>query len=248
MVLSAILYIDDTDMFIYGHPGESIDSILTRTQDLALTWCDALWVTGGAVRPEKCWWYLVSFKWQGSKWKYTSVDEQPGEVLVPDCEGDQTLVKRIGVTIPMRTLGVRIAADGNMSGEKEYLLERSREWANNLTKAFLYRSEAALALLTTISRTWSYPLQCTSFTYRECEEIMCPAYKVILSKMGVNRSIATIFRYVPKNMNGLGLPHIFIEQGCSQIKSLLSHINTTTKLGGTMSAQLESCSIELRST
>ena len=77
---------------------------------------------------------------------------------------------------------------------------------------------------------------------------MRTVYKVILSKIGVNRSVATIFRYAPKSMNGLGLPHIFIDQGCSQIKSLLSHINTKTKLGGTMSAQLESCSIELGST
>ena len=36
MVLSAILYVDDTGMFIYGHSGESVDSILIRTQDLAL--------------------------------------------------------------------------------------------------------------------------------------------------------------------------------------------------------------------
>ena len=66
--------------------------------------------------------------------------------------------------------------------------------------------------------------------------------------MGIIRSIASIYRYAPRSMNGLGLPHIFVEQGCHHIKSLLSHINTGTKLGISMTAQLEACAIEIGST
>jgi len=248
MIVSAILYVDDTNMYVYGKKGEVLANILSWAQRLALVWCDALWATGCAVRPEKCWWYFVSLQWKGSVWRYSTVDESPGNLTVPDYEGVQTLVTRVPAHQSMRTLGVRIAADGNMKGELKYLIERSCEWADNLSKAYLHRSEAALALLTTISRTWAYPLPCTSFSYEECEKIMLPVYKVILPKMGVIRSIASIFRYAPKHLNGLGLPHIFVEQGCSQLKTLISHLNTDTKLGKSMCAQLEACSIEIGST
>ena len=32
-----------------------------KAQKLASKWCSALRITGGALRPEKCWWYLVRF-------------------------------------------------------------------------------------------------------------------------------------------------------------------------------------------
>ena len=148
----------------------------------------------------------------------------------------------------MRTLGVRLSADGKMTSEYEYLLEQSVMWATKIKKAYLYRSEACLALVTTISKTWKYPLQCTTFSLQECEDIMLPVYKTILPKMGIIRTINTIYRYAPKYMNGLGLPHIYVEQGISHVQTLLSHMNTTTKLGHLMKAQVQSCSIELGST
>ena len=247
-IYTAIMYVDDTDMFSFGHINESAEDLLQRTQFLALRWCDALWATGGALRPEKCWWYFVRFTWQGSKWKYMPMEDNPGIMWVPDSNGTETMINRVEYNCPMRTLGVRLAADGNMTGEYEYLLQQSVKWATKLKKAYLYRSEACLALVSTISKTWSYPLQCTTFSLQECEEIMLPVYKTILPKMGVIRTINTIYRYVPKHMNGLGLPHIYTEQGIAHIQTFLSHMNTTTKLGHLMMAQIQSCSIELGST
>ena len=245
IILSAIMYVDDTDIFVVGKHRESLDELLARAQLLSQRWTDALWATGGVLRPEKCWWYMVSFKWNGSKWRYARINESEGEILVPDHARVATPVSRIEYNTPMRTLGVRIAADGNTRGEKEYLLSKSIEWSDQIKKAFLYRSETALALTTTIARTWAYPLQATSFSKSECEDIMKPAYKIVLSKMGINRNIPLVYRYAPKSMNGLGVPHIYTMQGCAHIKSTIDHINSGTKLGTMMTAQLEAINIEL---
>ena len=163
-VFSAIMYVDDTDIFLFGRSDESILELIDRAQSMAIIWCNSLWATGGALRPEKCWWYLVQFRWVGSKWKYCSIDDQPAELIVPDCNEIPTTVERIEYIVPKRTLGVRIAADGSMDGEFHYLRQKSIEWAGKLKKAFLYRSEANLAIMTTISKTWLYPLQCTTFS------------------------------------------------------------------------------------
>ena len=63
--------------------------------------------------------------------------------------------------------------------------------------------------------------------------------------MGVARTTPLVYRYAPKILNVLGLPHLYVEQGCQHIKTLISHIHTWTKLGNMMISQLEACSIEL---
>ena len=81
---------------------------------MAIIWCNALWATGGGLRPEKCWWFLVQFRWVGSKWKYCSFDDQTAELIVSDYNGIPKTVERIEYNVPKRTLGIRITADGSM--------------------------------------------------------------------------------------------------------------------------------------
>ena len=245
IAFSAIMYVDDTDIFVFANQNETMGSVLERAQDLADRWTRALWASGGVLRPEKCWWYAVDFRWLGSKWRYANLDEIEGDIIVPDHMGRRCAVDKIGPTTTKRTLGVRMAVDGNMSGEKEYLLGKSIEWAAKIKKAYLKKEEATLALISTIARTWSYPLQATKFTREECEEIMSPVYKVAISKMGVCRTIPKEYRYAPKYLNGLGLPNMYTMQGIDKLKVVVNQVNSGTQLGLLMAAQLEIASLEL---
>ena len=67
------MYVDDTDILIAAtHPNESTESIIRRTQHAADTWNDAITQTGGALRPEKCKWYLITFLYFFRKSYYTN--------------------------------------------------------------------------------------------------------------------------------------------------------------------------------
>ena len=55
--------------FLFGRSDKSILELIDRAQSMAIVWCNSLWATGGALRPEKCWWYLVQFRWVDCKWK-----------------------------------------------------------------------------------------------------------------------------------------------------------------------------------
>ena len=244
-LVTAIMYVNDTDLFVRRREDEGVDSLQLRTQNIIDKWTGALWATGGVLRPEKCWWMLVEFKWQGSKWKYVDKDDVEMQIVVPNHMQIQTEVEQIGPDIPKTTLGVVISGDGSMQGQKEKLIKKSMEWAENMGKAYLYKSEANLALNTTLARTWAYPLQATSLTLEECEEIMKPAYKVILAKLGSNRHIPRVYRYAPKGMNGLGLPHVYTMQGCAKLKSFLTHMRRGTKIGNSLETMLEASNIEL---
>ena len=32
--------------------------------------------TGGDVRPDKCWWYLINFAWKEGKWQYVDIGKE----------------------------------------------------------------------------------------------------------------------------------------------------------------------------
>ena len=68
VVFTAILYVDDTDLFIVGENiKEAPARVLERAKEVVHVWDRSIWATGGVLRPEKCYWYLVAFKWAGSK-------------------------------------------------------------------------------------------------------------------------------------------------------------------------------------
>ena len=86
---SAIMYVDDTDLFVVGKtPKESITSIVDRSKDLVDIWCRSIWATGGLLIPDKCYWYLIGFKWTGSKWEYVRKTDIESTISIDDQFGN----------------------------------------------------------------------------------------------------------------------------------------------------------------
>jgi hypothetical protein len=57
-------FFDDTDIIQSGQPGEPFQVLTTRMQADMDTWEGGLWATGGALEPEKLFWYLIRFFWK----------------------------------------------------------------------------------------------------------------------------------------------------------------------------------------
>ena len=75
--LIGFAYVDDCDLFQIGtDPVE----VLTPMQRLINDWGDLMEVTGGAIRIDKSWWYLVEYVWKRGKW------------IASDCTGTMDLV------------------------------------------------------------------------------------------------------------------------------------------------------------
>ena len=60
-------YVDDTDQVETGkYEGKDIATIVQRMQKAVDCWETGIRAKGGAIRPEKCHWYLLDFQWDGS--------------------------------------------------------------------------------------------------------------------------------------------------------------------------------------
>jgi hypothetical protein len=65
-------FVDDTDIIQSGQPGEPFQVLTMRMQAAMDTWEGGLRDTGGALEPEKSFWYLIRFYWKNGKWAYVT--------------------------------------------------------------------------------------------------------------------------------------------------------------------------------
>jgi len=121
--LVAILYVDDSDILIAAtRKDESAESVSKRAQKAATAYQDGVHQTGGAVRPEKCRWYSISFKWIAGEWKY---DNNPkiDKVYIQNSNGNEREIERLKVNQGWKGLGIIAAPDGKWKDHVTYLIE-----------------------------------------------------------------------------------------------------------------------------
>jgi len=79
------LFVDDTNL-VQTRPSLTLmgQEVIPLMQVVLSLWEQGLHAMGGALVPKKSFWYLIDFKWQGSKWKYAKYAMEPGELSMKD--------------------------------------------------------------------------------------------------------------------------------------------------------------------
>ena len=89
LIMACFMFVDDDQINQTAkdntQPGEEVVPEAQRGLD---SWVGYLSCTGGAINPEKSYWYLVDYLWTGTRWRYRSAQEMPGEVIAPNPEGE----------------------------------------------------------------------------------------------------------------------------------------------------------------
>jgi hypothetical protein len=80
--------VDDTDIIQSGQPGEPFQVLATRMHAYVDTWEGGLRATGGALEPEKSYWYLIRLCWKNGQWAYASKEDTPASISVRNHAGD----------------------------------------------------------------------------------------------------------------------------------------------------------------
>jgi len=143
-------------------------------QGLVTSWEGLLRATGGALVPDKYFWYLIDFEQRQGRWHYCSEDDIPGSLFVHDHQGQCTVIPRLEPSEARWTLGVCIAPNGNMHTELQYLVSVAMEWHNKMSHSRLSQYDATFSLHQVIFRKLNYPLLATTFTPDQAKCIMAP--------------------------------------------------------------------------
>ena len=144
----AIMYVDDTDILLTDVSGDgTLEEIFERAQIAARVWQQAVHDSGGAVRPEKCYWTAVDFKFNGGKWRYMRKSEFQGCIRVKNTNMVYQEVKRYDINQSNEGLGIYVNPNGTMTLQLKEVLEKVNIWSDrvgtsNLSKKKgIYRSK-----------------------------------------------------------------------------------------------------------
>ena len=71
LLLATLLYIDDTDLYVFHSGCDSTKEVVQKVQKLLNIWHKVLLVTGSNLKLSKYYWILHNYQWRNRK--YTSV-------------------------------------------------------------------------------------------------------------------------------------------------------------------------------
>lgn len=228
-------FVDDTDLLsVPQDKAASYHSVGKDMQHSVTAWEGGLRATGGAIVPEKSFWYLVDFKWKAGKWTYKSIAETPYTIQVRDAAGTLQTLRRLPLDQAERTLGVRIAPDGNNKAEAAYLRNCAQEWADKVRTGSLSDHLAWQALTCTIMAKLKYPLTATTFTRAQCQHIFAPLRKVGLPRSKIASNFPAAMLHAPLDFQGLDLPDLFFCQGQAHLDKLITFTSSKDSMTGSL--------------
>lgn len=147
-------------------------------------WVGILRATGGAIRPDKSFWYLISWHFRNGKWSWQSQDQTPGEIRVHDADNQLRNLDRLAPNEARKTLGVFVAPNGNWRKQIDYLKEKSRVFASQLETNFISRSEAWYAFRFSFLKAIEYLALAIQLSREEWDDVLRPAMSTVLQKVG----------------------------------------------------------------
>ncbi len=237
-------FVDDTDLVNSPGMWASAEEVTDEMQNALDHWEGGIRATGGALVPEKSYWYLIQQEWKKVNrkwgWFYCSIDEAPGELTLRDHLGQHQPLERLNPNIAKETLGVWTTIDGNMEQNKLHLHAKAQKWADQVRSGRLSKAAAYTSLQQTIMKALEYPLMTTSFSKKDCFFIMKPILTVALPKLGYPYpSFPIRIRHGPLTMQGVGLPSLWHRQLAHKLWACLAHGTSIDLLGCNLRASLE---------
>jgi hypothetical protein len=137
--------------------GGTTTEVVHKLQQSIDMWEGGLAATGGQLEPSKTFWYNIDFKWSDGCWRYAQIAELPSELSMEKDKGGRTILDRVEVNEGRRTLGMRLAPDGNNAEEFQYLRSQCDTWADKIRSGILPRTTIWVAFTSTILAKWRTP-------------------------------------------------------------------------------------------
>jgi hypothetical protein len=90
------IYVDDTDLLTILQDVFDSDEVLRTAQKNLDKWTELLMATGGALNPDKCYWYMVSYVCRDGEWFYDDTNSFELTIILPD--GTRRAITQLWVT------------------------------------------------------------------------------------------------------------------------------------------------------
>jgi hypothetical protein len=226
ITLACFAYVDDADL-IHASSDRSTSTlqVLQEAQEALELWEGLIHATGGALAPEKSYWYLVEVIRSNGKWTYVRESQQPFDLYLQNGQFKNT---RLEVYQAKQSLGIMTRPDGKMIDEIKKLKRAASQWCDGVRSRRLNPEEAWYSLTATILRTLEYPLVATTFTRAQCKELLKPILKTALPLCKIQRRLPRALVHGSFRSRGLNIPDLYWTQLIQHLHSILRHMHRDT--------------------
>eukprot|EP00956_Cyclotella_meneghiniana_P010715 scaffold14988_cov36-Cyclotella_meneghiniana.AAC.2 len=231
---AGILYVDDTDLVHLNlAEEESVAEAHAALQRAVYSWSDLLIATGGALKPEKCFYYLISFKWdRKGKVVYEDNEKNPAYSLrVKLPSGETEKITHLSADKELVTLGVPSCPSGKSEPSMALMKEKALEWANLSRGSKLPPRDLHFSVQRKFWPKVRYGLCAIPAAYEDLVQAMHKPYHLMCSVGGVAQSAKRELRYLDTGFYGVGFPHWGIEATVESINKLMTHFGSRTMTG-----------------
>jgi hypothetical protein len=116
--LCGFAFVDNSDIIATSRHQNNPDETVTQMQRTINCWDGVARATGGALAPDKSWWYLIHFEWQNRDAKYGDLEKLTNNQLQgKDKDGNVMQLKYLKSHEAQEMLGVFLSPNG--SNEKQ---------------------------------------------------------------------------------------------------------------------------------
>ena len=228
------MFVDDTDLEHLDMTNvQTIEEVHVDFQESILNWGKLLLATGGALKPAKCFYHLISFLWQADgTWRYADNEGREDlEIMVPLKDGSLAAIEHLPVTTPTKTLGQMTCPTGGSHGAVAQMREKVRGWVDK-AKASKLNNRILVFLLD--KQFWpgvSFGISSVCAPFDELEECLMKVYYDMMPLCGIRRSVCQELWQMNRGFYGVGLPHPGVECFVAQLNKLLTHYGSSSSLG-----------------
>ena len=242
LVLTALLYVDDTDLLHLASFGQTDeDKFVERVRLATHYWAKLLQATGGNLKPPKCYWYLLSYRFKKGIASLKPLREiQHHSLSIPQPDHKEVEITLKDAYTSSEVLGIWSCPASTGTSHLEHMLKKGRKWSQRILSSSLSPAEVWHSFKTQALPAVSYGLTTLMVPRSRLDDEFGHWFYTFLPALGVSRAITKEWRTLPIQYQGLGLPLMSIEKLALSLQYLQRHWGTKSTYG-----QALRCSFEL---
>ena len=189
--IAGVIYIDDTDLIHFRmDEDQGKEEAFYHLQEAITSWGRLLLASGGALKPVKCFFHLISFQFkEDGTWKYKNNEEEKEfRAVVPLTDGTSGSIEHLGVNESIKTLGSFTCPSGCNKGSIEYMQTKGSAWKDMVSAEKLSRRDLWFMLDKQFWPRISFGLCAVTASHKELSDSLMKIFYEILPQGGIRRT------------------------------------------------------------
>jgi hypothetical protein len=237
-------YVSDSNLLVFLVDKFDCGKLMQVTQKSLDAWAGLLNATGGALNPNKCCWYLVSYTCANGEWRYDHRTNFTHTIPLP--HKARAKIQQTNIDKAKKMLGNWSTPSGNDTRHlEECIIAKTRMWMERIKNSTLPTHLVWRAYRYQLWPGLRYGLGTLAMRNAATRSLLHTLEFEMLSSMGVNKHIKVEWRTIAKEFGGIRLFSLPVEQFICWLEIILQHYQAGRTVSSKLRATLEALQLEL---